>query len=300
MECQVVSDNEIQVDSERDETLSDDAGTSWDNPVLIEDTGKETESDIWIKVGNHLLKGDEKSILLSSDMWLNDIIINAAQSPTKVKYPQIGGFQDTLLQWRLSFSVENGEFIQILNHGNNHWITVTNIGMSTMSAVCVFDSLNGKRFSHEMQKIIASILHPNKTEVLMKVEDVQFQEDGHSCGLFAIAFAVSLCHGDDPRKLVYSQPEMRQHLLTCLQNGEILPFPILTDERKPNLGHLLSFAIHCSCHMPLDPDELWTALQCTLCHGRYHKDCEAGREMVVFNVNFDQERSRDMSIFGSR
>ena len=97
LECQVVSDNEIQVDNERDETLSDDAGTSWDNQVLIEDIGKETESDIWIKVGNHLLKGDEKSIVLSSDMWLNDIIIKAAQSLMKVKYPQIGGFHDTLL-----------------------------------------------------------------------------------------------------------------------------------------------------------------------------------------------------------
>ena len=46
LECQVVSDNEIQIDSESDKTSNDDSGTRWENPVLIEDTGKETTSDI--------------------------------------------------------------------------------------------------------------------------------------------------------------------------------------------------------------------------------------------------------------
>ena len=41
---------------------------------------------------------------------------------------------------------------------------------------------------HEMLKIIASILHPNKREVLMKVEDVQSQEDGIAVAYLPLQF----------------------------------------------------------------------------------------------------------------
>ncbi len=64
---------------------------------------------------------DEKAIMSSQDMLLNDSIINAAQHLMRDEYPNIDGLQDLILQQNLSFRVQTGEFVKILNKGNNHW-----------------------------------------------------------------------------------------------------------------------------------------------------------------------------------
>ena len=111
--------------------------------------------------------------MLSKDMSLNDVIINAAQHLISKKYPHVGGFQDTILQSNLSFTIQNGEFVQILNKGSSHWVTITNIRVTDMSAIRIFDILAGKRFDHQIQMEIASLLHSNGPEITLKLEDVQ-------------------------------------------------------------------------------------------------------------------------------
>ena len=48
-----------------------------------------------------------------------------------------------------------------------------------------------------------------------------------ACGLFALAFATALCAGEDPQYLHFNTEGtyMRDHLLQCLENGVIQPFP---------------------------------------------------------------------------
>ena len=64
-------------------------------------------------------------------MWLNDTIIHAAQHLIKKKY-HVAGLQDLLHQQKFSFQIQTGEFVQILNHGNNHWIAISNIGLANI------------------------------------------------------------------------------------------------------------------------------------------------------------------------
>ena len=218
-------------------------------------------------------------------MWLDDLIINAAQNLLKVQFPHVGGFQDTILQKNLSFKIENGEFVQVLNKGGNHWITVTTIGVNNMSSVRVFDSLESSKFDFEMQSIIGSLVHTKSQEIIVKVEDVQHQEDSSSCGLFAIAYAVSLCFTDDPRQIQFDKNVLRAHLLQCLVQRKMSRFPQLSGSRKLGLGNLASISVHCTCRLPLDPDDLSIVEKCSLCNDHYHRECEANKKRLVISRN---------------
>ncbi|KAK8405846.1 hypothetical protein O3P69_001966 [Scylla paramamosain] len=54
---------------------------------------------------------------------------------------------------------------------------------------------------------------------------VQQQNDGQSCGLFALAFAFSTAAGQDPCAVRCHQVNMAPHQLRCLEQGVVEPFP---------------------------------------------------------------------------
>ena len=58
----------------------------------------------------------------------------------------------------------------------------------------------------------------------MVVENVQQQNRGEDCGLFAIAYAALLCADQDPAKAVINQNIMRQELLHSLLDMDITRF----------------------------------------------------------------------------
>ena len=64
---------------------------------------------------------------------------------------------------------------------------------------------------------------------IIKVEwaNVAKQTGGDDCGLFAIAFATSICHNRDPVRVQYKQEKMREHLLQCFQKSFMEPFPLV-------------------------------------------------------------------------
>ena len=57
--------------------------------------------------------------------------------------------------------------------------------------------------------------------------NVAKQAGGDDCGLFAIAFATSICHNRDPVLVQYKQDKMRAHLLQCFRKAFMEPFPLL-------------------------------------------------------------------------
>ena len=63
---------------------------------------------------------------------------------------------------------------------------------------------------------------------------VQNQVGGSDCGLFAMAFAVSICLGVNPSKFIYDQEKMRRHLTECLENQKFsnFPFSVNTNWKK--------------------------------------------------------------------
>ena len=130
--------------SSDDENSSDDDSGSEKEESNGECYDKKTVSNQWMDVGKVHLKQEVKQIPMPKDMWLNDNIINAAQKLLKCQFNYFGGFWDTILESKLQFSIEDGEFIQILNKNNNHWILVTNVGTQQFPCVRVVDGLGGK------------------------------------------------------------------------------------------------------------------------------------------------------------
>ena len=63
---------------------------------------------------------------------------------------------------------------------------------------------------------------------------IQNQVGGSDCGLFAIAFAVSICLGMNPSKFIYDQENMRRHLIECIENQKFsnFPFSVNTNWKK--------------------------------------------------------------------
>ena len=51
------------------------------------------------------------------------------------------------------------------------------------------------------------------------------QEGTYACGLFAIAFAVTLANRKDPTKCNFDQSKMRRHLYSCFNAGKVTCFP---------------------------------------------------------------------------
>ena len=101
-------------------------------------------------------------------------------------------------------------FIQILNINNNHWITISTIGVPP-STVKVYDSNHGQLPRHE-QKLVLQSCQP---DIVIHYIDVQKQANTSDCGLFSIAFATAITFGQDPAMVYFDQEKMRQHIINC-------------------------------------------------------------------------------------
>ena len=97
----------------------------------------EMQSKFWIEYLN--LTQDDRNIMLSSNAWLSDTIVNAAQQLLKSSNV-ITGLQNVLLGQTHSFAVEFGAFVQILHTGCGHWHVVSTIG-TKHAEVNIFDSI---------------------------------------------------------------------------------------------------------------------------------------------------------------
>ena len=102
----------------------------------LESESEATKKD-WLP--SQKLSMDDYHSLKNGD-WLTDNLINVAQTILKKSHPHVGGLQTTTKGEVLSFDIESGEFVQILNIARSHWITVSTIGCSP-GVVNVFDSL---------------------------------------------------------------------------------------------------------------------------------------------------------------
>ena len=87
------------------------------------------------------LDSSDEKILLSSTSWLTDTIINAAQTLLKNKYPAVRGLQDVSHGLNMSFSIERGEFVQILHDGLNQFKRLEFIILKW-----IFTTVNTERF----------------------------------------------------------------------------------------------------------------------------------------------------------
>ena len=229
--------------------------------------------------------------ILEGSEWLNDKIINAVQSLLKRKYPHVSGthesvqlpvavlnvlkrhlifigLQCTLFGQNLSFSVQRSEFVQILHTGAAHWICVSTIGCRE-GQVDVLDSLFPTLPRKAVQQI-AVILHCSLPTIELRYLDVSCQRGTNDCGCYAIAFAEAICRGQDATALEFDQTTMRSHLLKCLQNEEMAPFPATT-RTSMGIKTTTTLNVYCHCRQPCNSQRM---IQCPQCQEWFHARCE--------------------------
>ena len=114
--------------------------------------------------------------------------------------------------------------IHIHHVAGNHFITSSTV--SNAAVVTVYDSLNTPNLSKQLEEQITSIYSPDRASPTIRQARISHsQEGGVDCGLFSIAYAIELAAGNDPINYHFDQGHMRQHLINCLEQGVLEPFP---------------------------------------------------------------------------
>ena len=206
--------------------------------------------------------------LVKSNKWLTDREIFAASKLLKETFTQNEGLQDPVLGQKNQWPHPEGEFVQCLHVNGNHWITISNIG-NCEGVINIYDSMQQKP-SKETLNAIARFLRSDATEIKVCVRPVQVQDNGTDCGIFAIAFASSLLHGQDPCKINYLEP--RKHLYQCLDTSNMTEFPHtdLDADRSDLSIYEENINLGCYCRGVL---EGLPTVKCDLCTFECHKVC---------------------------
>ena len=234
-----------------------------------------------------LLSHEDHAILLNPTAWLNDNIIHAAQKLLKQHSTAICGFQNTLLGAKCAFKPETEDFVQILFDGRGHWLTVSTVGAKAENVVMVYDSLY-KSIGFHVKQQVASLMtsKSNKSELNINIMDIHMQSGTNDCGLFAIANATAIVHGISPGSQAYKQEDMRTHLVKCLIDGKLTPFPLIKRRRcKDHVKSSQRIQLYCICRMPEDPQ--LNMIECTNCKHWYHIRCVSVSKKAVLNANVD-------------
>ena len=106
-----------------------------------------------------------------------------------------------------------------------HWVLISNFipkQQYDSSVWYVCDSMYKTRRS-VYEKLFKKIL-PHQDNVIIKFVNVQQQRGYDDCGLFALAYFISLFNDEDPSDKLYIQDEMRQHYNNCNTNENIIDF----------------------------------------------------------------------------
>ena len=170
----------------------------------------------------------------------------------------------------MAFAVRPGEFVQILNTGHGHWMTVSTIGVAHPT-VCVYDSLYSSAGTR-LEAQFASLIQTEKPEISLEFVDVTVQAGTYDCGLFAVAFATALALGIRPEEFEFNQLEMRKNLYQCFEKRKMEMFPVARKRRpkKSRVKSIQQVPVFCSCRMP-EMGECMT--ECTNCKQWYHVFC---------------------------
>ena len=122
------------------------------------------------------------------------------------------------------------------------------------------------------------------------VKNFQQQSNAVDCGVYAIAFAVSIAEEDkkrastsqppnDPSSLNFDVKNMRKHLEKCINDRKYTPFPTVQsrEDRAGQKEFLASIDVLCFCRRTefttLDESDDWRYIQCENCKEWYHKMC---------------------------
>ena len=180
-------------------------------------------------------------------------------------WSDVSGVEDVVIGRDRCFSrSDHGQgFIQIINVGNNHWLTLSNILWETpyTSVYDSFQAVSVKRMEGGMRYPItvdqaAYQISKHEKPLTMLVKNVQQQDRTEDCGLFAKAFVDMVAFNQDPVQfeLLESFEEMnKKRFMTNV---------VTVNEKKAKALHRWTHELHCICHMPDDGSNTVACSKC--------------------------------------
>ena len=107
------------------------------------------------------------------------------------------------------------EFVQILNCAGQHWLCISTIGCKP-KLIKVYENRRINDLPASTRESNAAILN-SRTRNIYLIDPVVD-------GLFALAFAQTLCEGNDSSTITYSQDSLCSHFWSCINEKNITPF----------------------------------------------------------------------------
>ena len=259
-------------------TLNERTTKCSDNTEVIElssdeendNTSSCSTAPVWVIQGKHKLTVRDKH-LIETGKQLTDLLVNFACGLLRKQFPQFGGFQSTLLQnSQLNSQLRNpNNSIQVIHlHTEKHWVTISTIDCDNNTVNLYDSSLTTVPLS--LEQAIVALLKP-KCPITVNIKNVVKQVGSADCGVFALAYCTSLALGNNPCLCVYRQVEMRDHLVSCMEDSRFSTFPVA---RKRRL-RCDNFSVHTIeiCPICLLSDDGTIMVLCEQCSRWYHKRC---------------------------
>ena len=169
--------------------------------------------------------------------------------------------------------------VQLHFDGTNHW-TMSFSSYKDENCVYYIDSLgaNLKDLRNNVKIQLSQIYRTSSSILQVKVPRVQQQPNSYDCGLFAIANVVEFCFNPNGfnTRVSYTVSKMREHLIECLERGNMTPFPKETVRGRSKLDSVtckvVKIPIWCRCKMPECIDNM-VACENRKCRTWFHRKC---------------------------
>ena len=131
--------------------------------------------------------------------------------------------------------------------------------MCPPGTVFVYDSLPSTDLHSWTNVQIVAVLCSPEREINVGFPLVQIQHayGGNYSGLFALAFATSLCDGENPAEINYIQNKHREDFLKCLERRTISKFP-QRERKKAAIGSIVKLIIYIAYIAYVDCQSLGT------------------------------------------
>ena len=196
-----------------DSPVSSDSNSDSEDEISIT---KETTGTVDKFGALATLDDSDYDIINDPSGWLTCDIVQAVQVLLQEVNPLLEGLQRPTLGRVRNFDVVSGEFLLT---GSDHWVCFSSIGCLP-GKVHLYDNLFHDVISQEKREERRNDLLGGNLGELQFVP-VQQQTNNSDCGVFAIAFAVCLALGTNPKHVTFDTRKMRPRFSSLSQGTKI-------------------------------------------------------------------------------
>ena len=249
--------------ADEDHTVTDDKS------IIVLSDSEEQESDYWLKISSIKLYANDRTDILNGT-WLNSSHMAAVQSLLKSQFPHFGGLKDPITQLSVKSQISlPPASLQILHVHGNHWITVSTCGTDHADVdIIVYDS-KYPFLDTTTETLLSKLVLTQRDILKVHIANVNKQSGDNDCGVFSAAYCTSLTYEQNSSEIVYNQSILRQHLIKCLEEKKMVPFPQIRP-RRSGKPIQVTINVYCYCRLPDDGSRM---VKCDKCGKWYHLKC---------------------------